>query len=161
MNRRFNILRKFILVFLVMAATVYCQKENAGTTGASFLKLGVGARAAGLGYSALTLSEDASALYWNPAALVNMRTTDVTINFNNLYAGMKHGFVGMADRDEFDEFLRQRAAKEGAVRCQAVFDKLAHDESGQLWVHYTPVTNKDYASSEHAKPVKVSTRLSF
>jgi geranylgeranyl reductase len=65
----------------------------------------------------------------------------------------------MVDRDEFDEYLRERAAQSGAVRCQAIFDKLQHDDSGQLWVHYTPVTAKEHAAAEHAQPVKVSTRM--
>ena len=70
-----------------------------------------------------------------------------------------NGFVGMVDRDEFDEYLRNRAAQSGAVRCQAIFDKLQHDDSGKLWVHYTPVTPKEHAALEHAQPVKVSTRM--
>jgi geranylgeranyl reductase len=36
---------------------------------------------------------------------------------------------------------------------------LEHDASGQLWVHFTPVTPKEHAAAEHAKPVKVSTRM--
>ena len=78
---------------------------------------------------------------------------------NKVDIPIDNGFVGMVDRDEFDEYLRERAAQSGAVRCQAIFDKIEHDDSQQLWVHYTPVTSKEHAASEHAKPVKVSARM--
>lgn len=69
------------------------------------------------------------------------------------------GFVGMVDRDEFDEFLRDRAAQSGVVRCRAIFDKVQHDDSGTLWVHYTPVTPKEYAAKQHAQEERVSARM--
>ncbi|NBY05218.1 MAG: geranylgeranyl diphosphate reductase [Betaproteobacteria bacterium] len=78
---------------------------------------------------------------------------------NQVDIPIDNGFVGMVDRDEFDEYLRARAAQAGAQRCQAIFDKLEHDENGLLWVHYTPVTRKDHAATEPHVPVKVSTRL--
>jgi geranylgeranyl diphosphate/geranylgeranyl-bacteriochlorophyllide a reductase len=78
---------------------------------------------------------------------------------NKVDIPIDNGYVGMVDRDEFDEYLRERAAQSGAVRCQAIFDKLQHDDSGLLWVHFTPVTSKEHAAAEHAKPVKVSTRM--
>ena len=40
---------------------------------------------------------------------------------NRVDIPIDNGFVGMVDRDEFDEFLRARAARSGAVRCQALF----------------------------------------
>jgi geranylgeranyl diphosphate/geranylgeranyl-bacteriochlorophyllide a reductase len=46
------------------------------------------------------------------------------------------GFVGMVDRDLFDEWLRQRAAQAGAVRRIGLFKHFEHDEAGQTVVHY-------------------------
>jgi geranylgeranyl reductase len=45
-----------------------------------------------------------------------------------------NGYVGMVDRQDFDEFLRVRAAQSGAIRQQAIFDKVEHDAEGTLWV---------------------------
>lgn len=39
-----------------------------GTSAANFLKVGLGARAAGMGDAYVTFGDDASCLYWNPAA---------------------------------------------------------------------------------------------
>ncbi|QWE13891.1 geranylgeranyl diphosphate reductase [Polynucleobacter sp. AP-Sving-400A-A2] len=46
------------------------------------------------------------------------------------------GFVGMVDRDKFDEFLRVRAANDGAERRTGIFEKLSRDEDGCSVVHY-------------------------
>ena len=46
------------------------------------------------------------------------------------------GFVGMVNRDEFDEWLRQRAADAGAERRKGVFDHLDRDADGVSVVHY-------------------------
>ena len=46
------------------------------------------------------------------------------------------GYVGMVDRDVFDEFLRNRAAESGATRRTGSFDKITRDETGPI-VHYT------------------------
>ncbi|MFL9824625.1 geranylgeranyl diphosphate reductase [Rhodoplanes sp. SY1] len=46
------------------------------------------------------------------------------------------GFVGMVDRGPFDEWLRERAAKAGAVRRTGTFEKLERDDSGLSVLHY-------------------------
>jgi geranylgeranyl reductase len=48
------------------------------------------------------------------------------------------GFVGMVDREVFDEWLRERAAAAGAVRRTGVFKHLTRDAKGALLVHYVP-----------------------
>ena len=40
------------------------------------------------------------------------------------------GFVGMVDREHFDEWLRERAASAGAVRRNARFERVGVDEDG-------------------------------
>jgi geranylgeranyl reductase len=46
------------------------------------------------------------------------------------------GFVGMVDRDQFDEWLRVRAADHGAVRETGVFKHLSTDADGTRHLHY-------------------------
>lgn len=48
------------------------------------------------------------------------------------------GFVGMVDRDVFDEWLRKRAEEGGAVRRAGSFEKITRDEAGGTLVHYVP-----------------------
>lgn len=46
------------------------------------------------------------------------------------------GFVGMVDRDVFDEWLRERAAAQGATRVTGTFDHIDRDEEGIATVCY-------------------------
>jgi geranylgeranyl diphosphate/geranylgeranyl-bacteriochlorophyllide a reductase len=46
------------------------------------------------------------------------------------------GFVGMVNRDSFDEWLRTRAQQWGAERETGVFERISRDESQIATVHY-------------------------
>jgi geranylgeranyl reductase len=48
------------------------------------------------------------------------------------------GFVGMVDRDVFDEWLRQRAAAAGAIRRTGSFERLERAADGTALVCYRP-----------------------
>jgi geranylgeranyl reductase len=62
---------------------------------------------------------------------------------------IEDGFVGMVDRDVFDEWLRERASASGAVRRSGTFDKLTRDDDGVSVVHYTA---RDGRERRSAKP---------
>jgi geranylgeranyl reductase len=62
------------------------------------------------------------------------------------------GFVGMVDREHFDEWLRQRAADAGAVRCTGSFERIERTDDGISVVHFR---SRDGASrQEHAASVR-------
>ncbi|SFK66109.1 geranylgeranyl diphosphate reductase [Methylocapsa palsarum] len=46
------------------------------------------------------------------------------------------GFVGMVDREAFDEWLRQRAAREGAERRTGTFERISRSGDGAAIVEY-------------------------
>jgi geranylgeranyl diphosphate/geranylgeranyl-bacteriochlorophyllide a reductase len=48
------------------------------------------------------------------------------------------GFVGMVDREVFDEWLRDRAASAGAVRRSGTFERLERDPDGTAVIRYLP-----------------------
>lgn len=64
------------------------------------------------------------------------------------------GYVGMVDREHFDEWLRQRAALAGARRETGNFERLSRDADGTLVVHYSSSAG-DGPDSSH----EVRTRL--
>ena len=47
------------------------------------------------------------------------------------------GYVGMVDRAEFDEWLRERAARAGAKRFTGKFESLSRGDDGLPCVHFT------------------------
>lgn len=49
---------------------------------------------------------------------------------------VENGFVGMVDRDAFDEWLRARAAAAGATRRNGTFLKLEREPDGRVCLHY-------------------------
>jgi geranylgeranyl diphosphate/geranylgeranyl-bacteriochlorophyllide a reductase len=64
------------------------------------------------------------------------------------------GFVGMVDRDVFDEWLRTRAASHGAERRAGTFEHLLRDEDGTAIIAY-----RQKGAAEDAAPVRVRARL--
>jgi geranylgeranyl reductase len=60
------------------------------------------------------------------------------------------GFVGLVDREVFDEFLRVRATKNGATRIDGTFETLERDPDGTAVVAYRPK-----GAPRGGQPVKV------
>jgi hypothetical protein len=54
--------------------------EKVGTFAAQFLKIGVSARAAGMGSAYTSVANDATSIYWNPGGMVELTRTQVTLN---------------------------------------------------------------------------------
>lgn len=53
--------------------------QRVGTSSATFLKIGLGARAVGLGESFVAVANDPSAIYWNPAGLASLQRSEVLL----------------------------------------------------------------------------------
>jgi geranylgeranyl reductase len=52
---------------------------------------------------------------------------------------IKGGYVGLVDREVFDEWLRERAAAHGAIRCTGRFERIERDADGTARVHFSAV----------------------
>ena len=62
-----------LLALLLAAGSASAKSASmAGTSGAQFLKLGAGARAAGMSDAFTAIADDAFAAYYNPAGLARM-----------------------------------------------------------------------------------------
>jgi hypothetical protein len=74
------------------------NSDAKGTTTASFLKLGVGARAVGMGEAYSAVADDATALYWNPAALSRIDSSDATFMHAPYLASTFYDYGAFAHR---------------------------------------------------------------
>ena len=84
------------IVIIALLAVVPLQAQDVsrvGTGAAQFLKVGMGARAAALGNTAVACEGDISGLYWNPAGIASMDRVTVGLTQNKLYADISYNFV--------------------------------------------------------------------
>lgn len=70
--------------------------ENAGTRAMTFLKIGVGAKAIGMGESQVAATDDLYAAFWNPAGLINLERPQLALMHNEWFAEINQEFVGIA-----------------------------------------------------------------
>ncbi|MFC1512765.1 PorV/PorQ family protein [bacterium] len=87
------------LIIPALIITSIYAGTNKGTTGAEFLKIGVGARAAGLGEAYVSLAKDVNALYWNPAGLAFIDTSEAGFEYNKWFEDINHSFMGLASKE--------------------------------------------------------------
>lgn len=71
---------------------------DVGETGFAFLRLGVGARAMGLGSAYVALADDPTAIYWNPAGLAAISGTQVTAMHNEWIQDFRQEFAAVGAR---------------------------------------------------------------
>lgn len=79
-----------------MDVTAGEQGKKVATTAYPFLKIGVGARAYGMGEAFTALSDDASAIYWNPAGLAQLHQPELIAVHNNWFSNINHEFIAYA-----------------------------------------------------------------
>jgi geranylgeranyl reductase len=68
----------------------------------------------------------------NSARMVSPKALSVDMPING------GGYVGMVDREDFDEWLRRRAAQSGATRRSGQYQNITRDADGVATVHFRP-----------------------
>lgn len=81
-----------LFVAIALPSSVLAEdNENVGTSVYQFLRVGVGARAAGLGGAITSVSDDAGSIFWNPAGLAMMQRPEVATNYLSYFSGVDAG----------------------------------------------------------------------
>jgi geranylgeranyl reductase len=76
-----------------------------------------------------------------PLSLLVARATSARMiapSGNAVSMPVGNGFVGLVDRDSFDEWLRDRAQNSGATRIAGTFEGIARDSDGSAILDYRP-----------------------
>ncbi len=91
-------MQKIIILFLlfIYLGATSVKSQNAGKTGLSFLKIGVDARAIGMGEAYTAVANDASAVYWNPAGLLGTKRSNVLFNHNEWIQDIRGEFAAIS-----------------------------------------------------------------
>jgi hypothetical protein len=88
---------KIVILVLCLPFIIFGQSgdyNKVGTTAAQFLKVEVGARALAMGGCFGALANDATALYWNPAGIAQLKNMEISLTHTQWIAGISNGFAG-------------------------------------------------------------------
>ncbi len=69
--------------------------SNVGTAAFPFLKINIGARSCGMAGAFTGLADDESALYYNPSGIAFLEGKRFIFEYNNYFADLQSGFVGL------------------------------------------------------------------
>lgn len=85
-----------LLVFLACDPGFAQNLTKTGTTAAPFLKIGIGPRAMGMGGAFTAMSDDITAMYWNPSGLSSVYASEAVFNHIQWFADVGVNFAGAA-----------------------------------------------------------------
>ena len=93
-------MKKIFLIFILLAALFFMPPNGnsvtkVGTSAANFLKIGVGARGIAMGGAYVSLANDASAMFWNPAGISLIQGGEAFFNHNEWIAGINFDYAGV------------------------------------------------------------------
>jgi hypothetical protein len=81
------------VAMLVLSPDAVMAQAKVGTTGAQFLELGVSARAMGMAEAFAAVSDDISAVYYNPAGLTSLYGREAMATYIRMPADINYGFL--------------------------------------------------------------------
>ncbi|MEK8023450.1 MAG: PorV/PorQ family protein [Candidatus Hydrogenedentota bacterium] len=87
----------FSCLFLLLSASesaFAATASGAGTTGATFLEIGIGARSAAMGEANTSWADDVYGMYFNPAGIATVRRQEVGFAHNTLFLDLDYNYLG-------------------------------------------------------------------
>jgi len=113
-----------IIIVTITTETSYSQTIKTGTTAAQVLKFNVGPRAIGMGGAYTALSDDITAMYWNPSGTASIQMNEVFFNHTSLYADIGYDYAAiashLADFGTVGVFVSVLSMDEMVVRTEEV-----------------------------------------
>ncbi len=88
---RYQIILGLIIIISIDLSVSY-SNANPANTGLSFLKIGAGSRAVGMGEAYVAIANDASGTYWNPAGLTQINGTELSFTHNKWLQDISNEF---------------------------------------------------------------------
>lgn len=87
--------KRIIFTLLVLGLSLPALGQSqVGTTAASFLEIPVGARSIGMGEAYVSVVDEISALYWNPAGVTNLKSNQATFQNTEWFVDTRLYFAG-------------------------------------------------------------------
>ncbi|MEO0281881.1 MAG: PorV/PorQ family protein [candidate division WOR-3 bacterium] len=90
-------MKKLLLIIISISLLAnFAYSFNEGTTGAQFLKILVGSKATAMGGAFVSVADDPSALYYNPAGIATMNKMGLLLNYVKYPAEISYSYVAFA-----------------------------------------------------------------
>ncbi|MDF1544098.1 MAG: PorV/PorQ family protein [bacterium] len=86
----------FVLASLLLISSAMAASGGVGSSGAQFLKIGVGSRYQAMGEASVAVSNDVYSMYWNPAGLAEIENSSVSFTNVNWLLDVDLNYVGFA-----------------------------------------------------------------
>lgn len=96
--------RNIVIVVMIALLPLFLTAEifpKVGTAGVQFLKLGIDARAIGMGEAYTAVSNDISSVYWNPAGLSLNPQNQILLSHTEYVADIRHEFMAASKYYDF------------------------------------------------------------
>jgi long-subunit fatty acid transport protein len=97
-----NLMKKFLIILfmIIITAPVSLLKAQSlnkvGTSAGQFLKLGLGARAIGMGGAYSTMEGDINSIYWNPAGIARIENRAASFSHVDWFMDVNYDFAAFA-----------------------------------------------------------------
>lgn len=86
----------FVLLFFFSSqSSAFFNQDQAGTYGADFLNIGVGAKATAMGNAYVGLANDVTAIYWNPSGLVQLAEPQIVFSHTLWLSDIQYEYLGL------------------------------------------------------------------
>ena len=80
-------------IVLMGSFPAFAGEEGSGGQGGAFLRIGIGARALGMGGAFTAIADDATATYWNPGGLGQMNSRQLAAMYSIMSLDRTHNFI--------------------------------------------------------------------
>lgn len=102
-DRNKLLMKRFLVTITIcgcLSGSAHAQSSGvnvskSGTTAATFLEVGVGAPAIGMGGAYVSVADNATALHWNPAGIASLSQIDVAVVHTSWIADTRFDFAGI------------------------------------------------------------------
>jgi outer membrane protein OmpA-like peptidoglycan-associated protein len=92
----------FVLFVILLPSLLLAQTTGAGSTSTNFQKIPMGARAVGMGESFTAVADDPTAMYWNPAGLIQARGTEFNLTHGVWLEGVDSEYFSFSENMDTD-----------------------------------------------------------
>jgi hypothetical protein len=87
---------KKIIVFIMILFVSISYASGPGSTGANYLRIGMGAKAAGMGEAQVAIADNVDAIYWNPAGLSLIKSNEIGAMHLFYWQGISYEYLAYA-----------------------------------------------------------------